>query len=272
MLAARGKNHWVVPREDKVTAKGKGELQTYWLKNIRGGEGRSVISAISRSSGPSSHADTTSRGHAEQAPRVQSSRRLSRHGKDVAEKQRRLVDWNTDLLVSLLKQIEQRRRLSARTSRISVKAAASWNDRVRHCEEKSSDTVKGELFDEVREIIELPQFNANAAIHMERNQENLAADLDPKVKSQVHEYVEMIASMYNPCEFHNFEHASHVTMSVTKLLGRIVAPDIASDNAKDLHDHTYGIVSCFTSLCKRFRRSLASHISILFYCDLCVDI
>jgi 3'5'-cyclic nucleotide phosphodiesterase len=48
--------------------------------------------------------------------------------------------------------------------------------------------------------------------------------------------------------FHNFEHASHVTLSTVKLLSRIVAPDLPSegndsDFDKDLHDHTYGITS-----------------------------
>ena len=46
--------------------------------------------------------------------------------------------------------------------------------------------------------------------------------------------------------FHNFEHASHVTMSVSKLLSRIVAPDIdgtGGDIDHTLHDHTYGITS-----------------------------
>lgn len=42
------------------------------------------------------------------------------------------------------------------------------------------------------------------------------------------------------------EHASHVTMSVTKLLSRIVAPsdldlgDGRRVNSQSLHDHTYG--------------------------------
>lgn len=58
---------------------------------------------------------------------------------------------------------------------------------------------------------------------------------------------------YNDNSFHNFKHASHVTMSVTKLLSRIVAPSDIFDNdwyentnddiASTLHDHTYGITS-----------------------------
>lgn len=42
--------------------------------------------------------------------------------------------------------------------------------------------------------------------------------------------------------FHNFPHANHVTMSVVKLLSRIVAPDV-EDMKGTLHDHTYGITS-----------------------------
>jgi class 3 adenylate cyclase len=30
-LMHQGKSHWVTPRPDKVLAKGKGELQTYWV-------------------------------------------------------------------------------------------------------------------------------------------------------------------------------------------------------------------------------------------------
>jgi class 3 adenylate cyclase len=30
-LMAKGKSAWILPREDKIVAKGKGELQTYWV-------------------------------------------------------------------------------------------------------------------------------------------------------------------------------------------------------------------------------------------------
>jgi hypothetical protein len=51
--------------------------------------------------------------------------------------------------------------------------------------------------------------------------------------------------MYRNNAFHNFEHASHVTLSVTKLLSRIIAPDLVDANdGANLHDHTYGITSC----------------------------
>lgn len=49
--------------------------------------------------------------------------------------------------------------------------------------------------------------------------------------------------MFNPYIFSLPIAASHVTMSVTKLLSRIVAPDLASSDKATLHDHTYGITS-----------------------------
>ena len=52
--------------------------------------------------------------------------------------------------------------------------------------------------------------------------------------------------MYKDNPFHNFEHASHVTMSVSKLLSRVVAPSSQRQDQKEgvsLHDHTYGITS-----------------------------
>lgn len=51
-----------------------------------------------------------------------------------------------------------------------------------------------------------------------------------------------ILSLHFILAFHNFPHANHVTMSVVKLLKRIVAPDV-QDVKTTLHDHTYGITS-----------------------------
>lgn len=69
--------------------------------------------------------------------------------------------------------------------------------------------------------------------------------------------VTIIAAMYRNNPFHNFEHASHVTMSVNKLLQRVVTPEITLKRksmqmseksfkkqvASDMHNYTYGITS-----------------------------
>jgi len=97
---------------------------------------------------------------------------------------------------------------------------------------------------EVQEIILLPEYNSEA-IGYQKTPESV--ELGQNVVNQVRQYVSDIAGMYRKNSFHNFEHASHVTMSVlTKLLSRIVAPKhiLCGDNVDHmLHDHTYGITS-----------------------------
>jgi 3'5'-cyclic nucleotide phosphodiesterase len=64
----------------------------------------------------------------------------------------------------------------------------------------------------------------------------------PVIRRQ-NSYVTAIASMYRPNHFHSFEHASHVVASVSKLMSRIVAPDLPGSMQTNRHDHTYGITS-----------------------------
>lgn len=56
--------------------------------------------------------------------------------------------------------------------------------------------------------------------------------------------------MFRDNPFHNFEHASHVVMSMLKMLGRIVnstdngkVETSKSKSASMLHENTYGIAS-----------------------------
>lgn len=46
--------------------------------------------------------------------------------------------------------------------------------------------------------------------------------LNAKAKSELKEYVRTIASLYNDIEYHNFEHASHVTISMNKLIDTLI--------------------------------------------------
>ena len=57
-LMAKGKEHWLEAREDKVVAKGKGEMQTYWV-NV--GASPSASTSQSMSSFPKSSSDQTKR-------------------------------------------------------------------------------------------------------------------------------------------------------------------------------------------------------------------
>ena len=78
-------------------------------------------------------------------------------------------------------------------------------------------------------------------------------EIKPIVHQEMRDLVTCIAESYRSNPFHNFEHASHVTMSVIKLMSRIVKPpreeqesaideSIRATTAKQ-HDRTFGITS-----------------------------
>jgi Adenylate and Guanylate cyclase catalytic domain len=46
-------------------------------------------------------------------------------------------------------------------------------------------------------------------------------EINPTVMKKLHHFVEIIASMYNNNPFHNFSHASHVTLAMEKMLSRV---------------------------------------------------
>lgn len=56
-LTARGKGHWVSPRKDKIVAKGKGEMQTYWVQIKSGGSSTATLSVSSSATGTSAQED-----------------------------------------------------------------------------------------------------------------------------------------------------------------------------------------------------------------------
>ena len=94
------------------------------------------------------------------------------------------------------------------------------------------------VIDEVQEIVHLPDFVPS------KDADADSIVIDSAVVDQLFGYVSNIAALYRDNYFHNFEHASHVAMSASKLLSRIVAPSsIVSKkgSSKALHDHTYGI-------------------------------
>jgi hypothetical protein len=213
LLTAAGKQHWLTPREDKIVAKGKGELQTYWLSTKSSGSSRGLLSV-----------------NVETAPLVSN---LYVNNEETNEKTERLVEWTSEVLLTLLKKVALvKKAVAQRGATVSTSQAMEWKSRV-------SSTV----LEEVKEIISLPRYD-------DQRQQALAniddIDLGEAVEEQMKEYVSSIASMYRGNPFHNFEHAAHVTMSVVKLLSRIVTPDVDSVNSDmdlTLHDCTYGITS-----------------------------
>lgn len=234
LLIAAGKSAWISTRDEKVVAKGKGEMQTYWLSP---GEQRSDTSSNVDSG--SSHSDTNDSSHQvdeEMVTVMVANKAEAKAAAMEGSKKKRLIEWNVDVLLRLLKQIVARRRACG----LPAYGSDIKEDRIQFAEPGKT------VIDEVKEIIELPMFNAKAA---SKQEDADSVILPTEVVEQLFDYVSNIAATYNDNPFHSFEHASHVTMSVVKLLSRIVAPsDIEFDDnlaktGKTLHDHTYGITS-----------------------------
>lgn len=113
------------------------------------------------------------------------------------ERTQRLVDWNKDVLLRHLKRIVARRQ-TTEPAVGSETAADDWS----HLE------FSGTVVEEVVEIISLPH---HGAMNVDPDDlEDIAIHLD--VEQQLYDFVASIARMYRPNSFHNFDHASHVTM------------------------------------------------------------
>lgn len=230
LLVEAGKSHWIVAREDVVVAKGKGIMNTYWLlpRDSANPEefNRDVKEQMIRTlEGDTNHLAAPVPNNEDAVP-IQT---------EFTPKVSRLVDWNVDVLKRLLVLIVAKR--AAQQTRNSSSAEGVKKAEI------AILSAHDMPLKEVRDIIILPKFDAKTQRNLMNSHD---IQLSSEVISQLRTYVHSLAGRYRENPFHNFEHASHVTMSVSKLLSRIVAPDIDvedGDLASNLHDHTYGITS-----------------------------
>lgn len=126
LLTQAGHHHWIDARADKVVAKGKGTLQTYWLvttaPDLSGSSKTKSVRVLTPAEAPE-----------------------TRH--------QRLVDWNVDILKKVLLGVVGRR-----------KALGTKPDPLKHLQqlEREVDSHRTTL-KEVKEIVSLPRFNPDAA-------------------------------------------------------------------------------------------------------------
>jgi class 3 adenylate cyclase len=233
-LIAAGRGRWVKARDKMVQAKGKGALQTYWIEPSMSKSSRADSICSTDESGvakdPKPSKDLW--GGESEIPESQTQR----------SKHQRLVDYNVEVLCQHLKQIVARRMVIAASGRRDSEGNGPPNLEIHR---DSNESTK--VLEEVTEIIKLPNFDPRA---FKDHVDPSTIELEPKVVSQMKRYVTIIAAMYRNNPFHNFEHASHVTMSMNKLLQRVTAPDIQIRKKSDkkavgsqLHKYTYGITS-----------------------------
>ena len=114
------------------------------------------------------------------------------------EKTHRLIDWNVEMLLIIMRQIVAHRGNKKRV----------YNDKkpgFSGVDVDETSTEKTMPLNEVREIIHLPEFDTETyKTWMDPDE----VKIDQKVTEQLHHLVSTIASLYNPNPFHNFQHAS----------------------------------------------------------------
>eukprot|EP00980_Cylindrotheca_fusiformis_P005869 scaffold1231_cov107-Cylindrotheca_fusiformis.AAC.17 len=232
LLKEAGLARWIIPRSIMVFVKGKGEMQTSWLR-------KSSRTIDRKATDPTAEMEAFEEG----TDSEESSERASEEDNDFLgiegmNKTERLVEWNVEVLTSLLEQIVGSRG-----------GASNHIETLSHAENRIGTGGKTVL-EEFTPIIQLKRFDGE---ELRRRGGQASTNIEDEVKSQLRSYISSISQMYPDNDFHNFEHASHVTASVKKLLARIVNVDEGnglgagnpSDNKGhvDLAGHSYGITS-----------------------------
>lgn len=126
----------------------------------------------------------------------------SHHGYDHVDEDRRerLVGWNTEQLEKILKQVVARR--AAQTAALELKVGFH---------EESEIVGEGKsLLDDVKEIIELPEYDQDVTSR-QVNPDTIEIPRD--VVGEIQAYVDAVSNLYHNNHFHNFEHASAGTYS-----------------------------------------------------------
>lgn len=221
LIEASGKSHWMKKRNELVQAKGKGLVQTYWIKS-------KVSSA--------EHQPTTIDILSPSGRRLSTGsvvfERKDTEDKHTAHRNRirqSLIDWQVELLSRLLKQIVLRRSMKKKKKSQPL---------------ESFDVSKMLPREEIAEKIVMPAFDPETK---GKPMDIASVELPAAVISELNDLVTTVALLYHDNSFHNYEHACHVTMSANKLLQRIVIPAAQEQDTKkhrkEAHDYTFGLTS-----------------------------
>jgi len=276
LLKEEGLGKWVVPRENLVSVKGKGKMQTYWLLRSTSSMSSSLSQAsaaspmgsprIARSSnaiwkikgGPqprrnsmgasnasweTSSTGTQSSGSVHSHPQ----RRHSNENGARNSKERRLIEWMVETFMKSLKKIATHR---------AQNAAMYQQEELLDGKELSFPVLdpEAQIIEEIKEVIPIRQIeprpsNASTIASLEPPtvfDANNQVTIPRVVERQLRDYITVVSLLYHNHAFHNFEHCAHVLMSVLKLLSRILESKLsASDSGlnESGDDHAYGITS-----------------------------
>jgi class 3 adenylate cyclase len=179
-LIAAGKEAWITERADSPISNDKGHDKTYWVH---------PTCPLSVSNGDTGVSARHNLGLSSPSGQGQMSR---------------MVDWNVDVLLSLLKRVVAHRTLCARPAQSQAEVILPLD----------SDIPLVDMTESIR----LPSFGIDDSKRIDRTTN---IQISAQVTSQLRNLVTVLAGLYRENQFHNFEHACHVVMSTTKLISRI---------------------------------------------------
>lgn len=199
LLNLAGKSHWITPRSDLVAVKGKGEMSTFWVKpkacmstaTKNHPFRKSDVSVMSESTFDESEWDETS----------------TKTPDDYEIAFQRLVDQNVSILLQYLRAVYAKRLVLQQMGQTIV-----WSE---------DPEIGVSIIEEAKEMIRMPVFDPRLAINAV---DASLIDIPESVKSQLRVYVASIGSTYRQSnEFHTFEHASHVVLTMDKMIKKIAS-------------------------------------------------
>ena len=159
-----------------------GALETYWLKENYNRQ------TEDSTTNDGSEGSNRSGGAIREQTMVEASA--------FTEKTNRLIDWNVETLVRLLKQIVVRRKAISQSRTPTIASAVVPNFAKSHAFPEHSNYLK-----EVKEIITFPEFDGKVdSLRVNVDDVKLPSD----VTEQLRTYVSCIAGMYQDNAFHNF--------------------------------------------------------------------
>jgi hypothetical protein len=186
-VIAAGQAHWVQQREDLVEAKGKGELQTYWLVKASGPVSEAALSSESNDTDMNSS----------------SFEDIEKSAMFLNQRGQQLIQWNVQRFTELLETIQ----------------AVRWRKRMKQVDDNTSSSSTATTdsralpFEEVKEVIDIsaPINPVDEALESSGEEK---FTVDPDVIEQLEEFITGIAGMYEYHAFHKYVHGKkrHVVL------------------------------------------------------------
>jgi Adenylate and Guanylate cyclase catalytic domain len=177
-LMRAGKSHWVTPREEEVEIKGKGNMQTYWI-SLDKKTSRNESHTTSESSGSENASvhQWDANDHEYEDPGTMH--------RNLSPDMYRLVQWNSDILTGILKQIVAYRQAAGVIPDAEVELL--------HREFGTESQYDGPR-KEMVEVVHLPSYDNRVAA---KQTDPESIKLDDAVTNELFSFVTAIAAMYN---------------------------------------------------------------------------